>query len=85
MEKEQQPGENVNPASSIALERDTPMKVVNLPDPVRYPRMSTDELRDAFLLDDLFQPGQLSLTYIDLDRQTRVLRLQVRARRRVLR
>ena len=44
------------------------MKVVNLPDPVRYPHMSTDELRDAFLLEELFQPGQLSLVYIDLDR-----------------
>ena len=44
------------------------MKVVNLPDPVRYPRMSTDEMRSAFLLDELFQPGHLSLVYIDLDR-----------------
>jgi 4-deoxy-L-threo-5-hexosulose-uronate ketol-isomerase len=35
---------------------------------VRYPRMTTEELRDTFLLDSLFEPGQLHLNYVDLDR-----------------
>ncbi len=44
------------------------MRIFNLPDPVRYKSMSTDELRDAFIVDGLFQPAQLCLNYIDLDR-----------------
>jgi len=39
-----------------------------LADPVRYPRMTTAELRESFLLDNLFEPGQLRLAYVDLDR-----------------
>ncbi len=42
------------------------MKTVLMADPVRYPRMTTDELRDTFLLDALYEPGQLN--YVDLDR-----------------
>src|SRR5690349_17425923 len=30
--------------------------------------MSTDELRAGFLIEDLFQPGQLTLHALDLDR-----------------
>ena len=30
--------------------------------------MTTEELRETFLVDDLFQPGQVGLTYVDLDR-----------------
>ena len=37
-------------------------------DPVRYPRMNTDELRETFLLDSLYEPGKLHLNYVDLDR-----------------
>jgi 4-deoxy-L-threo-5-hexosulose-uronate ketol-isomerase len=37
-------------------------------DPVRYPRMNTDELRETFLLDSLYAPGKLHLNYVDLDR-----------------
>lgn len=37
-------------------------------DPVRYPRMTTQELRDSFLVDELFQPGAIHLSYLDLDR-----------------
>jgi 4-deoxy-L-threo-5-hexosulose-uronate ketol-isomerase len=37
-------------------------------DPVRYPRMTTDELRETFLLNALCEPGKLHLNYIDLDR-----------------
>ena len=44
------------------------MKTVLMADPVRYPRMTTDELRETFLLDDLCEPGALRLAYVDLDR-----------------
>ncbi len=44
------------------------MKTVLMADPVRYPRMTTDELRETFLLNALCEPGKLHLNYIDLDR-----------------
>src|SRR5580692_8280487 len=44
------------------------MKTVLMADPVRYPRMNTEELRETFLLDSLFEPGKLHLNYVDLDR-----------------
>ncbi len=44
------------------------MKTVLMADPVRYPRMTTGELRETFLLDALFEPGDLHLNYVDLDR-----------------
>ena len=44
------------------------MKTVLMADPVRYPRMNTDELRETFLLDTLYEPGKLHLNYVDLDR-----------------
>ena len=44
------------------------MRVLQLADEVRYPRMSTAELRATFLLEDLFTPGQVQLAYVDLDR-----------------
>ena len=44
------------------------MKMLQLADAVRYPSMTTEELRATFLLADLFQPGQIDLAYIDLDR-----------------
>jgi 4-deoxy-L-threo-5-hexosulose-uronate ketol-isomerase len=44
------------------------MKTVLMADPVRYPRMTTEELRDTFLLDALYEPGKLHLNYVDLDR-----------------
>lgn len=37
-------------------------------DPVRYPTMSTAQIRDTFLIDILYKPGALSLAYVDLDR-----------------
>ncbi len=37
-------------------------------DVIRYKTMTTDELRETFLLSDLFRRGELSLTYVDLDR-----------------
>ena len=44
------------------------MKHLSVADAVRYPTMTTEELRDAFVLGDLFQPGSIELTYVDLDR-----------------
>jgi len=44
------------------------MRIIQLADEVRYPRMSTEELRSSFLLEDLFTPGSVELVYVDLDR-----------------
>lgn len=44
------------------------MNVKFAADRVRYPRMTSQELRDAFLVDSLCEPGELRLAYIDLDR-----------------
>jgi len=44
------------------------MKTVLMADPVRYPRMTTDELRETFLLSSLYEPGKIHLNYVDLDR-----------------
>ena len=44
------------------------MKLLQMADAVRYPRMTTAELRETFLLEDLFRAGELTLTYVDLDR-----------------
>src|ERR1035438_6303356 len=48
--------------------RRSSMKILQMADAVRYRTMTTRELRDTFLVDDLFQPGQIGLTYVDLDR-----------------
>src|SRR5271165_3984970 len=44
------------------------MKILQLADEVRYTRMSTEELRASFLLEDLFAPKGVQLVYVDLDR-----------------
>ncbi|HEY4357446.1 MAG TPA: 5-dehydro-4-deoxy-D-glucuronate isomerase [Acidobacteriaceae bacterium] len=44
------------------------MKLLQMADPVRYPRMTTAEVRDTFLLESMFRPGSLDLAYVDLDR-----------------
>ncbi|HEY1254227.1 MAG TPA: 5-dehydro-4-deoxy-D-glucuronate isomerase [Terracidiphilus sp.] len=44
------------------------MKILEMADAIRYQTMTTSELRDTFLIDGLFQPGQVTLTYVDLDR-----------------
>ncbi|MGA2569287.1 MAG: 5-dehydro-4-deoxy-D-glucuronate isomerase [Terracidiphilus sp.] len=44
------------------------MRTVTLADPVRYPRMTTEELRSTFLLDGLCEPGKLHLNYVELER-----------------
>jgi 4-deoxy-L-threo-5-hexosulose-uronate ketol-isomerase len=37
-------------------------------DPVRYSRMTTGELRDTFLLENLFETGKIQLVYSEIDR-----------------
>jgi 4-deoxy-L-threo-5-hexosulose-uronate ketol-isomerase len=44
------------------------MKTLLMADPVRYPRMTTEELRETFLLEALCEPGKIHLDYVDLDR-----------------
>lgn len=44
------------------------MRILQLADAVRYKSMTTAELRDTFLVADLFHPGSVNLVYIDLDR-----------------
>src|SRR6476660_905013 len=44
------------------------MRLIQVADAIRYPRMTTEELRAAFLVDKLFRPGSIDLVYVDLDR-----------------
>ena len=44
------------------------MKTLLISDPVRYPRMTTEELRESFLISEQSRPGEIHLTYVDLDR-----------------
>jgi 4-deoxy-L-threo-5-hexosulose-uronate ketol-isomerase len=44
------------------------MKLVQMADPVRYARMTTEELRATFLLEGMFAPGKIEFAYVDLDR-----------------
>jgi 4-deoxy-L-threo-5-hexosulose-uronate ketol-isomerase len=44
------------------------MKTHLIADSVRYPTMTTAQIRDAFLIDALYEPGALNLAYVDLDR-----------------
>ena len=44
------------------------MKILQMADAIRYRTMTTEELRETFVVGDLFQPGRISLTYVDLDR-----------------
>jgi 4-deoxy-L-threo-5-hexosulose-uronate ketol-isomerase len=37
-------------------------------DAVRYGLMNTEELRETFLLEDMFTPGEIEFAYVDLDR-----------------
>jgi 4-deoxy-L-threo-5-hexosulose-uronate ketol-isomerase len=46
----------------------SPVKILQMADAIRYRAMTAKELRETFLIDDLFQPGQIGLTYVDLDR-----------------
>lgn len=44
------------------------MKLFQMADAVRYPRMTTKEIRETFLVEELFRPGAIDLVYVDLDR-----------------
>lgn len=44
------------------------MKTRVIADPVRYRSMTTTQIRDAFLIDNLCVPGEIHQVYIDLDR-----------------
>jgi 4-deoxy-L-threo-5-hexosulose-uronate ketol-isomerase len=44
------------------------VKILQMADAIRYRTMTTEELRETFLIDDLFQTGAIGLTYVDLDR-----------------
>jgi len=44
------------------------MKLLQMADAIRYPRMTTAELRETFLLEGAFVPGEITLAYLDLDR-----------------
>ena len=44
------------------------MKMILTADPVRFPRMTSQELRETFLLEGLCEPGRIEMAYVDLDR-----------------
>lgn len=44
------------------------MQVRYSADPVRFSRMTTQEVRDEFLIDTLFQPDSIEMIYSDIDR-----------------
>jgi 4-deoxy-L-threo-5-hexosulose-uronate ketol-isomerase len=44
------------------------MKIVQMADAIRYPTMTTAQLRQTFLLEGLFREGELETRYVDLDR-----------------
>ena len=44
------------------------MKTIRAVDPGRFQRMTTAEMRESFLMDTLFQAGQIELIYWEIDR-----------------
>jgi 4-deoxy-L-threo-5-hexosulose-uronate ketol-isomerase len=44
------------------------MKKYLMADPIRYPTMTTEQIRESFLIDGLYAPGGLTQAYVDLDR-----------------
>lgn len=44
------------------------MKLYQMADRVRFRTMTTGELRETFLMERLYEPGELRLAYVDLDR-----------------
>lgn len=44
------------------------MEVRYMPDPVRFCRMTTQEVRDSFLVETLFQKDKIEMLYVDVDR-----------------
>ena len=48
--------------------KETAMKTILMTDPVRFQRMTSRDLRETFLIDGLYQPGEIQMAYVDLDR-----------------
>ena len=44
------------------------MKIRYAPDPERFELMNTLELRESFLVEDMFIPGEITMVYSDVDR-----------------
>jgi 4-deoxy-L-threo-5-hexosulose-uronate ketol-isomerase len=44
------------------------MQVRYAPDPVRFSRMTTEEVRENYLIETLFRPGAIDMVYSDVDR-----------------
>lgn len=44
------------------------MKVLYSADQIRFKKMTTEEIRDTFLIDNLFSPDSISMLYSDVDR-----------------
>src|ERR1700721_4719426 len=44
------------------------MRLYQMADAVRYEMMNTEELRETFLLEGFFRPGEIEFAYVDLDR-----------------
>ena len=44
------------------------MKILQMADAIRFRTMTTKELRETFLIEDLFKPGKIEMIYVDLDR-----------------
>jgi 4-deoxy-L-threo-5-hexosulose-uronate ketol-isomerase len=44
------------------------MRLYQMADAVRYGLMNTEEVRETFLLEDMFTPGEIEFAYVDLDR-----------------
>ena len=49
-------------------EKEIAMKTILMADSVRFPRMTSEELRSSFLIGGLYQPGHIQMAYLDLDR-----------------
>src|SRR6202158_5931268 len=43
------------------------MRLYQMADAVRYGLMNTEELRETFLLEGMFEPGEIEFAYVDLD------------------
>ena len=56
------------PRNACQKESMSAVRILQMADAIRYRTMTTRELRETFLIDDLFRRGQLGLTYVDLDR-----------------
>ena len=44
------------------------MEIRYAPDPERFELMNTSELRESFLVEDIFKPGEICMVYSDVDR-----------------